>query len=199
MSETLRTKSIERQARMGEDAVQTIRDEARDAFARHNPDARRIKLITHMHLVCADSPPTTPLEWYFPANVKNSTIFQFTHLEIGSNQSSLLLKIKTAHGMFWIMASTVTKDVKLTLASSINEDDRKVQANIVADFTNPSQEACTLTLTHIDPYTCTFCGGRCGTKCSLCWTNLGISVRYCDRSCQKEHYPMHKHVCGKKV
>ena len=53
-----------------------------------------------------------------------------------------------------------------------------------------------VTITEVDARLCSACLEPARFKCSRCWYGVGVSVRYCGRECQLEHWQGHKRVCG---
>lgn len=85
--------------------------------------------------------------------------------------------------------------------SNISKNARKVESFIGEFIPGPIQ--LTIDKEQFDIRCCAFCGERPNrlgasvdedrlSKCSAC-----LKVGYCNRECQKKHWKIHKHVCGK--
>jgi hypothetical protein len=158
-------------------------------FVRNVPEATAdsAKLTMHMR-VLRDEPVVTLPTWYFPKQLLNA---ELNEIQCVDTDGSLLLKIPTPHGPFWLNVKTDCGGVGLTL-----------RANGAIHTTIPPVEVSLLILTHIDPYMCTNCNvwQNKMRKCKGCWGRLSICVRYCGKGCQREHWQLgHKFICGKRA
>jgi hypothetical protein len=156
--------------------------------ARHIPAALNVKLTTHVRRL-EHNAMLTPIECFFPAH---NGIERTEIPETGEDACSLLLELIIPQGRVWLSVQTSSPGVKLELA---------VQQGAVVIGTKYSGslgQTPYLILTHIDPHTCTLCSAVAKHKCRRCWEELSISVRYCDKACQRAHFGLqHKHVCGR--
>jgi hypothetical protein len=191
---SLRAESMRMQEATGNDIIKQVHATVRMAFARNNIPTviPRLRLTTHTRWL-GDGVTNTALKHFFPEQMQGAKVERIDMLEVEQAQHGMLFKVTTQYGPFWVCANISSDDATLRL---IDIGPITVQARLTR-ITQDAPPA--LILTHIDPYTCLFCGSASTHKCKKCWDNLNISVRYCGKECQRAHFQQgHKRVCGKK-
>jgi hypothetical protein len=188
----LRAESMRIRIAVGDETIKSIGEQVRLTFARNNIPAviPRLRMTTHMRWV-EESVTNTALEHFFPEHMQEAKVERIDLFEV--EQHGMLFKVTTQHGPFWVCAHICSGGASLRLLNGRLVAVQTRLTEVIRD-TPP-----TLILTHVDPYTCLFCGSASTHKCKKCWDNLCISVRYCGKECQRAHFQQgHKRVCGKR-
>ena len=157
-------------------------------FKSKHPDIIAVKLQSSM-IALGNDTKVVQLDDLYPLHMTGVTISDLIYSKSDFSPSITLLCFNTPMGEFHITVQTTQPKARsMTLVNNAGSACIKISGPIKSFAI----------LTTIDPYICALCNAQPVKmrKCSRCYRELGLNVRYCNRKCQLAHYAEHRRVCG---